>query len=79
MNKNFVSCFDIGEVPTSPGKVNWNRLRFLPFIFIYEQCDTVTLVGQEEEFSSSILMFEKAHMVTGLLLTGIHERDKMLL
>ena len=34
----FVTCFDIGEVPRSPGKLNWNRLSFLPFVFIFEQC-----------------------------------------
>ena len=34
----FLSCFDIGEVPRSPGKWNWNRLSFLPFIFSFEQC-----------------------------------------
>ena len=34
----FVSFFDIGEVPRSPGKLNWNRLSFLPFVFIFEQC-----------------------------------------
>ena len=34
----FVSCFDIGEVPRSPGKWNWNWLYFLPFIFTFEQC-----------------------------------------
>ena len=33
-----VSCFDIGEVPRSPGKWNWNWLSFLPFIFSFEQC-----------------------------------------
>ena len=33
----FVSCFDIGEVPRSPGKWNWNWLYFLPFIFTFEQ------------------------------------------
>ena len=37
MKKNFVSCFDIGEVPRSPGKRNWNWLYFLPFIFTFEQ------------------------------------------
>ena len=31
-----VSCFDMGEVPRSPGKWNWNRLSFLPFIFSFE-------------------------------------------
>ena len=34
----FVSCFDIGEVPRSPWKWNWNLLYFLPFIFTFEQC-----------------------------------------
>ena len=34
----FVSCFDIGEVPRSPGKWNWHRLSYLAFIFISEQC-----------------------------------------
>ena len=33
-----VQCFDIGEVPRSPGKWNWNLLSFLPFIFTFEQC-----------------------------------------
>ena len=37
MKKNFVSCFDIGEVPRSPGKWNWKWLYFLPFIFTFEQ------------------------------------------
>ena len=35
--KNCVSCFDIEEVPRSPGKWNWNLLSFLPFIFTFEQ------------------------------------------
>ena len=35
--KKIVSCFDIREVPRSPGKWNWNWLYFLPFIFIFEQ------------------------------------------
>ena len=37
MKKKIVSCFDIGEVPRSPGKWNWNWLYFLPFIFTFEQ------------------------------------------
>ena len=37
MKKKTVSCFDIGEVHRSPGKWNWNRLYFLPFIFTFEQ------------------------------------------
>ena len=37
MKKKFVSCCDIGEVPRSPGKWNWNWLYFLPFIFTFEQ------------------------------------------
>ena len=37
MKKKFVSCFDIGAVPRSPGKRNWNWLYFLPFIFTFEQ------------------------------------------
>ena len=37
MKKKFVSCFDIGEVPRSPGKWNWNWLYFLPFIFTFKQ------------------------------------------
>ena len=37
MKKKMVSCFDIGEVPRSPGKGNWNSLYFLPFIFTFEQ------------------------------------------
>ena len=40
MKKNFVSCFDIGEVSRRPGKCNWNWLYFLPFIFTFEQCAT---------------------------------------
>ena len=35
--KKIVSCFDIGEVPRSPEKRNWNWLYFLPFIFTFEQ------------------------------------------
>ena len=38
MKKNFVSCFDIREVPRSPGKWNWDLLSFFPFIFIFEHC-----------------------------------------
>ena len=38
MKKKIVSCFDIGEVPRSPGKWHWNRLSFLPFIFSFKQC-----------------------------------------
>ena len=37
MKKNFISCFDIGEVPRSHGKWNWNWLYFLPLIFTFEQ------------------------------------------
>ena len=37
LKKNLVSCFDIGDVPRSPGKRNWNWLYFLPFIFTFEQ------------------------------------------
>ena len=37
MKKKFVSYFDIGEVPRSPGKWNWNWLYFLPLIFTFEQ------------------------------------------
>ena len=37
MKKNFVSCFDIGEVPRFPRKWNSNWLYFLPFIFTFEQ------------------------------------------
>ena len=38
-------CFDIGEVPRSLGKFNWNRLSFLPFIFIFNQCVVHALQG----------------------------------
>ena len=37
MKKKIVSCFDIGKVPRSPEKRNWNWLYFLPFIFTFEQ------------------------------------------
>ena len=37
--KKIVSCFDIGEVPRSPGKWNWNWPYLLPFIFTFEQGD----------------------------------------
>ena len=37
-NYRFFSCFDILEVPRSLGKWNCDRLSFLPFIFIFEQC-----------------------------------------
>ena len=43
MKKNFVSCFDIREVPRSPGKWNWNWLYFLPFIFTFKQGDMAIL------------------------------------
>ena len=36
--KKNISCFDIEEVPRSHGKLNWNLLSFLPFIFNFEQC-----------------------------------------
>ena len=39
--KKIVSCFDIGEVPRSPGIWNWNRLSFLPFIFSFEHCECI--------------------------------------
>ena len=38
IEKEIISCFDIGDIPRSPGKWNWNRLSFLPFILIFEQC-----------------------------------------
>ena len=28
----------LGDVFRSPGKLNWNHLSFLPFIFFFEQC-----------------------------------------
>ena len=43
MKKIFVSFFDIGEVPRSPGKWKWNWLYFLPFIFTFEQGEYVLL------------------------------------
>ena len=39
MNIKFVSRFDIGEIPRSPGKQNCNWLYFLPFIFTFKQGD----------------------------------------
>ena len=39
VQKKKVFCFDIREVPRSPGKWNWNQLYFLPFIFTFEQGD----------------------------------------
>ena len=38
--KKILSCFDIGEVPKSPEKWNWNQINFLQFIFIFifQQC-----------------------------------------
>ena len=44
IEKMFVSCFDIGEVPRRPGKRNWNLLSFLPFIFTFEQSVTITIL-----------------------------------
>ena len=44
IEKKIVSCFDIGEVPKSPGKWNWNWLSFLPFSFSFEQCDNAPQV-----------------------------------
>ena len=38
----FASCFDIGEVPKSLWKMNWNLFYFLPFIFSFEQCDLLS-------------------------------------
>ena len=55
MKKKIVSCFDIGEVPRSPGKWNWNWLYFLPFIFTFEQgeqsVDIKALLSQEAKRS----------------------------
>ena len=31
--KNFVTCFDIGKVPRSPGKWNWNQVSFFAIHF----------------------------------------------
>ena len=57
MKKKIVSCFDIGEVPRSPGKWNWNWLYFLPFIFTFEQGEydgekwsEINLPDREQEF-----------------------------
>ena len=47
MKKKIVSCFDIGEVPKSPGKWNWNWHYFLPFIFTFEQGVTVHKDNEE--------------------------------
>ena len=38
----FVSCFDIGEVPRSPWKWNWNLFYFLPSILTFEQCGSTS-------------------------------------
>ena len=38
MNFFFVSFFDIRKVPRGPGKWNWDRLSFLPFISSFEHC-----------------------------------------
>ena len=43
IEKKILSCFDIGEVPRSPGELYWNRLSCLPFIFIFEQCVLVRI------------------------------------
>ena len=53
MKKIFVACFDIGEVPRSPGKWNWNWLYFLPFIFTLEQ--GVSLVSLRYSVQNLIL------------------------
>ena len=37
IEQNFGFCFDIGEVPKSPGKLNCNQLNFLPVISIFKQ------------------------------------------
>ena len=34
--KKIVSCCDMGKVPRSPVKWNWNWLSFLPFIFSFD-------------------------------------------
>ena len=51
MKQNFVSCFDIGEVPRSPGRWNWNWLYFLPFIFTFEQGDCYHLLSGTQKLS----------------------------
>ena len=47
-----VSCFDIGEVPKSPGKWKWNRLSILPFSFSFEQC-VMAVFDQMMDFFNS--------------------------
>ena len=37
--------YDIGKVPSSPGKWNWNWLYFLPFIFTFEQGEMLKSVS----------------------------------
>ena len=37
-NYRKIQFFVLTLVPRSPGKWNWNRLSFLPFIFSFEQC-----------------------------------------
>ena len=44
----FVSWFDIGEVPRSPWKWNWNFLYFLPFISSFERCDLERQISKIE-------------------------------
>jgi hypothetical protein len=39
IEKKIVSCFDIEELPRSPGKWSWHLLSFLPFISIFKQCE----------------------------------------
>ena len=54
-----VSCFDIGEVPRSPGKWNWNWLYFLPFIFTFEQGVMKTINSTHQAYFDLVSTIEE--------------------
>ena len=63
--KKIVSCFDIGEVPKSPGKWNWNWLSFLPFIFSFKQCALlIPVIGIEVIQGLQKCWIEKSNLIS---------------
>ena len=75
MKKIFVSFFDIGEVPRSPGKWKWNWLYFLPFIFTFEQGEYVLLciLAKIAKFYPSIYSAFLFNWIKLKLLSNYHQ------
>ena len=57
MKKKIVSCFDIREVPRSPGKGNWNWLYFLPSIFTFEQGEFGSILKKLNQITLPQLLY----------------------